>query len=776
MANTQTSTMSLTRPPPPYKQGPPVGMEPSSHHSGGGAGGPATSTYSSMASLGLFDINPDMDEMAAIEMALVAHRASVSPMREQSSRQRQQQTQLQQGQAPPAYKPMPPSYHHFKSTSLPPATQSSTPDTYNLQSKTNSASYMPQPHAKQPAPPSNVHPASTLPSTTQAMPNNTTSTMFDAAYVAGVYEGESSNFNGENNNNNRKRPRPLESISSSQATTESTAPKTTLVFRPKGTNIELPRLSIPSPSAVAYTGPRTLSSASSSGGGSLYKPDADVMNNAPPAKQPRLSTNSNGPFENMEYEALQKHNSMTYNDVSSNNRVAPESSVCTPPPVSSDSSMPMMMPNSPTARRVVTSSPSNNANYTGNNNNGINGNNGNIDLSRRGSIPQSPFSANTLKNFGSPLLDVAAAALAAEVADKKKPSYINGLNGSGPKVLSFGNEKSRRPYNTENRPRIRGSYKCGECGFAPKKERHDCEAEKLKRRNNPNLSSDEHSGPGSSPQGNDWSGSDDQLSREQRMRGAYKCGDCGFYPKKMKHNCEEEKRKQAILAQQQTKPAPATKVRGEYKCGECGFMPKKFTTEKVPHNCEERQREAVARAHARRIRGSYRCGECGFKPKKAKHDCAKERQKMILANMSPRQPVHDLNSSFNGLNNLVAAVAVEGQMKTQYNSNNRQTHGSHSKMASIFAAVDAASAAVKSTQGKAQDFVQQNQISQPANRLLSRQNDNMPTMQMARTSESQTALNSFTTTSGSCASMTSKEVSNVQMKNKSTTKVLFGTV
>mmetsp|Transcript_34396 Transcript_34396/g.103704 ORF Transcript_34396/g.103704 Transcript_34396/m.103704 type:complete len:325 (-) Transcript_34396:219-1193(-) len=35
-------------------------------------------------------------------------------------------------------------------------------------------------------------------------------------------------------------------------------------------------------------------------------------------------------------------------------------------------------------------------------------------------------------------------------------------------------KKDRKTYSTTNRPRVRGEYKCGKCGFYPKKEKHDC--------------------------------------------------------------------------------------------------------------------------------------------------------------------------------------------------------------------------------------------------------------------------------------------------------------
>lgn len=42
-------------------------------------------------------------------------------------------------------------------------------------------------------------------------------------------------------------------------------------------------------------------------------------------------------------------------------------------------------------------------------------------------------------------------------------------------------KKDRKTYSTAGRPRVRGEYKCGKCGFMPKKAKHDCEAERSKR-------------------------------------------------------------------------------------------------------------------------------------------------------------------------------------------------------------------------------------------------------------------------------------------------------
>lgn len=40
--------------------------------------------------------------------------------------------------------------------------------------------------------------------------------------------------------------------------------------------------------------------------------------------------------------------------------------------------------------------------------------------------------------------------------------------------------KDRKTYSTAGRPRVRGEYKCGKCGFYPKKSRHDCDEVKAK--------------------------------------------------------------------------------------------------------------------------------------------------------------------------------------------------------------------------------------------------------------------------------------------------------
>eukprot|EP00041_Stephanoeca_diplocostata_P004741 m.49547 g.49547 ORF g.49547 m.49547 type:complete len:347 (-) comp15330_c0_seq1:437-1477(-) len=41
-------------------------------------------------------------------------------------------------------------------------------------------------------------------------------------------------------------------------------------------------------------------------------------------------------------------------------------------------------------------------------------------------------------------------------------------------------KKDRKVYSTAGRPRQRGEYKCGKCGFYPKKEKHDCDEERQK--------------------------------------------------------------------------------------------------------------------------------------------------------------------------------------------------------------------------------------------------------------------------------------------------------
>ena len=41
-------------------------------------------------------------------------------------------------------------------------------------------------------------------------------------------------------------------------------------------------------------------------------------------------------------------------------------------------------------------------------------------------------------------------------------------------------KKDRKAYSTAGRPRVRGEYKCGKCGFMPKKTKHNCEHEKAK--------------------------------------------------------------------------------------------------------------------------------------------------------------------------------------------------------------------------------------------------------------------------------------------------------
>ena len=50
-----------------------------------------------------------------------------------------------------------------------------------------------------------------------------------------------------------------------------------------------------------------------------------------------------------------------------------------------------------------------------------------------------------------------------------------------PLTTSAGTRTGRKPYNSKTRPRVRGKYKCGVCGFASKAQTHDCQAELVKR-------------------------------------------------------------------------------------------------------------------------------------------------------------------------------------------------------------------------------------------------------------------------------------------------------
>lgn len=45
-----------------------------------------------------------------------------------------------------------------------------------------------------------------------------------------------------------------------------------------------------------------------------------------------------------------------------------------------------------------------------------------------------------------------------------------------------GPRKDRKAYSTAGRPRVRGEYKCGKCGFMPKKSKHDCDIERASGR------------------------------------------------------------------------------------------------------------------------------------------------------------------------------------------------------------------------------------------------------------------------------------------------------
>jgi len=54
-------------------------------------------------------------------------------------------------------------------------------------------------------------------------------------------------------------------------------------------------------------------------------------------------------------------------------------------------------------------------------------------------------------------------------ASSSSTSSVSSEHGSGEKK-----KKDRKAYSTAGRPRVRGEYKCGKCGFMPKKTKHDC--------------------------------------------------------------------------------------------------------------------------------------------------------------------------------------------------------------------------------------------------------------------------------------------------------------
>ena len=65
----------------------------------------------------------------------------------------------------------------------------------------------------------------------------------------------------------------------------------------------------------------------------------------------------------------------------------------------------------------------------------------------------------------------------AERKPKQHPSHLKPQLLATPRS-SGTKKKDRKTYSTAGRPRVRGEYKCGKCGFMPKKAKHDCEEHK----------------------------------------------------------------------------------------------------------------------------------------------------------------------------------------------------------------------------------------------------------------------------------------------------------
>lgn len=66
--------------------------------------------------------------------------------------------------------------------------------------------------------------------------------------------------------------------------------------------------------------------------------------------------------------------------------------------------------------------------------------------------------------------------------DAKGSSRIpRSTGGSSAGKESSSKKLGRKSYSTAGRPRVRGKYKCGKCGFHPKTTKHDCDAEIQKK-------------------------------------------------------------------------------------------------------------------------------------------------------------------------------------------------------------------------------------------------------------------------------------------------------
>jgi len=114
-----------------------------------------------------------------------------------------------------------------------------------------------------------------------------------------------------------------------------------------------------------------------------------------------------------------------------------------------------------------------------------------------GSIWKEPASANKRKISGTtarrPLLANFMTPATARRKTSEDPTplptttpkaKVKVKDATTPVLAADGSDKKKKPrkqYSTAGRPRNRGQYKCGKCGFKPKKAKHDCEAEKIRR-------------------------------------------------------------------------------------------------------------------------------------------------------------------------------------------------------------------------------------------------------------------------------------------------------
>ena len=147
-----------------------------------------------------------------------------------------------------------------------------------------------------------------------------------------------------------------------------------------------------------------------------------------------------------------------------------------------------------------------------------------------------------------------------------------------------------------------------------------------------------------------------------RRRGGYKCGNCGFFPKKTRHDCKTglvlppihgEGLAQAaeFLANGDATgaaaaAASAAAAAAAAAAGGPGARAAADAAAEAAENAaaagvsdpvkKKKIRKAYSVAGRPRQRGEYKCGRCGFFPKAAKHSCIEEKAKEELAKKEGR--------------------------------------------------------------------------------------------------------------------------------------------